>query len=81
MGSRSNRAPTAPVDHSSVVCTDCRAVAPPADEDTTLISIAHGWRCVRGLTSAGRAKLDWWCPSCWAERRKKGGVSERRPKQ
>jgi hypothetical protein len=79
MSSHSSKAPAPKVDNSKV-CIGCGAIAPPADEDTTLISISHGWRCVRGVNSSNQVVIEWRCPTCWVIHRSKAPVSERRPK-
>jgi hypothetical protein len=79
MSAHSSQAPAPPVDNAKI-CIGCGAVAPPAEEDSTLISIAHGWRCVRAVNSSNRVVIEWRCPTCWALFRAKAPVSERRPK-
>ncbi len=72
--------PGAPDKQNEKVCVGCAALAPPADGETTLISLSHGWRVVRAVGGNGRSIVEWRCPACWSEYRAKGPASRRRPR-
>ena len=56
---------------NSKVCIECGTVAPPTDENNTLITMQHGWRLTRSFDTKGRAHMEWRCSPCWATYRKK----------
>ena len=59
--------------HGDRQCIACGSVAPAASAHT-LISAKHGWR-LRRAGEIGSARMEWFCPNCWAARR--GAVEER----
>ncbi|HEY8038145.1 MAG TPA: hypothetical protein VIF15_00050 [Polyangiaceae bacterium] len=52
---------------------DCGVRVPPQDDESALISMKYGWRLTRKVDAKGAATLEWRCPKCWAQFRKKAG--------
>jgi hypothetical protein len=50
-------------------CGDCGALSPSISTNYTLIG-AHGWRISRRTDATGTVIVEWWCPSCWAARKR-----------
>jgi hypothetical protein len=51
-------------------CFSCGAKAPTTETEYTLIGSKHAWRCKKSNEGGGlQAKLAWYCPSCWKNRR------------
>ena len=48
-----------------IKCGDCGAAAPPADSDSTLISVKYGWRLTRVPQPDGPSIFHWRCKACW----------------
>jgi len=53
---------------ASPPCTNCGALAPTVDSDSSLIS-KQGWRLVLETDATGRRLGAWSCPTCWSRRR------------
>lgn len=56
-----------------MTCFDCGAEAPTTETEYTLIAGKAAWRCVRGTSGTGETVMEWRCPACWAEYRRKSG--------
>src|SRR5260370_40500511 len=78
MAASSSQAPKPAQTSNEKICVGCADVAPPAGGDTTLISIGHGWRILRGIADDGRSGVEWCCPTCWADYRAHGPARGRR---
>jgi hypothetical protein len=51
----------------SETCIACHKQAPQTETDYTLISAQFGWRLTRSYGEDGSIRLEWRCPTCWAE--------------
>lgn len=47
------------------VCVDCKKKSPDTELNYSLLGLA-GWREVRSVDAAGKQRVDWRCPTCWA---------------
>ncbi len=65
--------------HETHQCVGCGAKTPDASTAHTLISEQHGWRLTRRETADGTYVLDWYCRSCWQERRRKADAHAAEP--
>ncbi|HEU4406714.1 MAG TPA: hypothetical protein VFS43_15715 [Polyangiaceae bacterium] len=64
----------APAGSPGRFCVRCKAPAPKTESAHTLISQRHGWRCVKRRDRGERPVLEWFCASCWQQRKRAGGV-------
>jgi hypothetical protein len=58
-------------------CVGCASNAPLVSS-FTLISSKHGWRLHRARSEES-ARMDWFCPTCWAARRHVEASNDARP--
>ncbi|MGH7270395.1 MAG: hypothetical protein ACREJ3_08185 [Polyangiaceae bacterium] len=56
------------------VCVNCQKNAPETDTNYTLISAQFGWRLTRSIDPDGTIVLEWRCPTCWQDYKRKRTV-------
>jgi hypothetical protein len=52
-------------------CIGCGKQSPETETNYTLISAQFGWRLTRRRTEAGEFAIEWRCPECWRDHKKK----------
>ena len=60
---------------TNTTCGDCGIAAPPADNDSTLISVKYGWRLTREPQPNGETVFHWRCPDCWRRQKERLGTA------
>jgi hypothetical protein len=54
---------------ADLICVECRVSPPKTETHYTLISSRHGWRLSRVANPDGGTRMEWRCPTCWAQRK------------
>jgi hypothetical protein len=59
----------------SKYCVGCGIEPPPMDDNSTLVSMKHGWRLTRTVDADGTVTAEWRCKTCWVRHRKEMGLA------